>query len=126
MMSPFEREVLQTFDGAPVDVLVLGLLQRRILVEQVGHIGQVQLGVAADDVGRRDELAAAQPIGLLQHALRPLQVLLLLRGLEVNARGSGSAGDYKQDTTTTTAAAVLNYVTHPWRTANCIGGHLMF
>lgn len=68
-----------TFDGAPVDVLVLWFLQRRVLVEQIGNKGQVQFGVAADDVRWHDELSASEPVGLVQHALGPLHVLCLLQ-----------------------------------------------
>lgn len=55
-------------------------MQGRVFVEQVGDEGQVELGVAADDVGGGDELAAAEALGLLQHALGPLHVVLLLPG----------------------------------------------
>lgn len=67
------------FDGAPVDVLVLRLLQSWVLVKQIGNEGQVELRVAADDICRHDELPAAEPVGLVQHALGPLQVLFLLQ-----------------------------------------------
>lgn len=69
-----------TFQEGPVDVLVFGLGECWVLVEQVGHEGQVQFGVATDHVSRRDELAAAQPVRLLQHELCPAQVVLLLQG----------------------------------------------
>lgn len=69
-----------TLDGAPVNVLVLWLLQGRILIEQVGNVRQVQLGVAADYVGCCDELSAAKTVSLLQHALCSLYVLFLLQG----------------------------------------------
>lgn len=68
-----------TFDGAPVDVLVLWFLQSRVLIEQIGHKSQVQFGVAPDDVCRHDELPASEPVGFIQHALGPLQVLFLLQ-----------------------------------------------
>lgn len=79
-----------TLDGAPVDVLVLWFLQRRVLVEQVGDEGQVEFGVAADDICRHDELSASEPVGLIQHALGPLQVLLLLQR---ERRVGGRLGD---------------------------------
>lgn len=72
------RDGAQTFDGAPVDVLVLRFLQSRVLVEQIGNKSQVQFGVATDDVRRHDELSAPEAVGLVQHALGPLQVLFLL------------------------------------------------
>lgn len=79
-----------TFDGAPVDILVLWLLQSRILVEQIGNKSQVELGVAADDVCGHDELPAAKLVSLIQHALGPLQVVFLLqRQQEVGAKRSG-------------------------------------
>lgn len=53
-------------------------MQGRVFVEQVGDEGQVELGVAADDVGGGDELAAAEALSLLQHALGSLHVILLL------------------------------------------------
>lgn len=76
--APCDVCTLLTFNGAPVDVLVLWLMQGRVFVEQVGDEGQVELGVAADDVGGGDELAAAEALGLLQHALGSLHVILLL------------------------------------------------
>lgn len=69
-----------TLNGAPVNVLVLGLLQRWVLVEQIGDEGQVQLGVSSHHIRRHDELSAAEALGLVQHALGSLQVLLLLQG----------------------------------------------
>lgn len=72
------RDGAQTFDGAPVDVLVLGFLQSRVLVEQIGNKSQVQFGVATDDIRRHDELSAPEAVGLVQHALGTLQVLFLL------------------------------------------------
>lgn len=70
----------QTFNGAPVNVLVFGFFQGRVLVEEVGHEGKVQLGIPSHHIGRHDELPAAQPLSLLQHGLGPLQVILLLQG----------------------------------------------
>lgn len=55
-------------------------MQGRVFVEQVGDEGQVELGVAADDVGGGDELAAAEALCLLQHALGSLHIILLLPG----------------------------------------------
>lgn len=76
--APCDVCTLLTFNGAPVDVLVLWLMQGRVFVEQVGDEGQVELGVATDNVGGGDELAAAEALGLLQHALGSLHVILLL------------------------------------------------
>lgn len=55
-------------------------MQGRVFVEQVGNEGQVELGVPADDVGGGDELSAAEALGLLQHALGALHIILLLPG----------------------------------------------
>lgn len=71
-----------TFEGTPVDVLVLWLLQRWIFVEQVGYKRQVEFGVAADDISGHDELSAPEALGLIQHALGSLQVVLLLKDNE--------------------------------------------
>jgi len=67
-----------TFNRAPVDVLVLWLMQGRVFVEQVGDECQVQLWVPPDNISGCDELPAPQPLCLLQHALRTLHVVLLL------------------------------------------------
>lgn len=80
--APCDICIFLTFNGAPVDVLVLWLMQGRVFVEQVGDEGQIELGVPPDDVGGGDELAAAEALGLLQHALGSLHVILLLPGTE--------------------------------------------
>lgn len=54
-------------------------MQGRVLVEQVGNECQVQLWVPPDNISGCDELPAAQPLCLLQHALSTLHVVLLLR-----------------------------------------------
>lgn len=77
-----------TFDGAPVDVLVLRLLQGWVFVEQVGDKSQVQLGVAADNIGGHDELSAAEALGLVQHALSTPQVVLLLEDSRAPSEGT--------------------------------------
>lgn len=68
-----------TLQKSPVDVLILGFGQRRVLVEEIGHKGQVEFRVARHDVSRRDKLSAAQPVCLLQHTLGSLQVIFLLQ-----------------------------------------------
>lgn len=70
-----------TFQKGPVDVLVFRLGKCWVLVEQVGNEGQVQFGVATDHISWCDELPAAEAIRLLQHVLRPPQVILLLPGI---------------------------------------------
>lgn len=83
-----------TFDGAPVNVLVLWFLQRWIFVEQVGYKGQVKFGVAADNIGGHDELSASEELGLIQHALGPSQVVHLLKDKDACLKvGSCSTGD---------------------------------
>lgn len=67
-----------TLQEPPVDVLVLRFSQSWILVEQIGHKGQVEFGVPAHHVSRGDKLSTAEPVGLLQHRLRPFQVVSLL------------------------------------------------
>lgn len=74
----FEFPVKPTFDGAPVDVLVLWFLQSRVLVKQIGNKSQVEFRIAPDDVWRHDKLSAAEPLRLVQHALCTLQVVFLL------------------------------------------------
>lgn len=68
----------RTLNRAPVNVLVFRLLQSRILVEQIGHIGQIEFRVSSDHVCGRDELSAAEAVGLFQHALGSLQVVFFL------------------------------------------------
>lgn len=88
-----------TFQHLPVDVFVLWFGQRWIFVEQVGHKGEIEFWIPADDVGRGDELPTAEPVGLNKHGLRPVLVVPLLnnrvpleapRGCErrPNARGT--------------------------------------
>ena len=83
-----------TLDGAPVNVLVLWLLQGRILIKQVGNVRQVQLGVAADYVGCCNKLSAAKTGSLLQHALCSLYVLFLLQGAVRERLNSNIYGIY--------------------------------
>lgn len=52
--------------------------ERRVLVEQRGHEGQVQLGVPAHHVGGRHKLPAAETFGLQEHELSPAGQVLLL------------------------------------------------
>lgn len=68
----------QTFDGTPVDVLVLRFLQGRILVEEVCHKSHVEFWVPADNISCRDKLSAPETVCLVQHALGPFQVVLVL------------------------------------------------
>lgn len=68
-----------TFKSPPVDVLVLGFVQGRVSVKEVGNESQVQLGVPSDYICGCDKLPAAQPLCLLQHAFCPLDVILLLQ-----------------------------------------------
>lgn len=67
-----------TFQHLPVDIFVLWFGQCWIFVEQVGHKSEIEFRVPADDVGRGDELATAEPVGLNQHGLRPVLVVHLL------------------------------------------------
>lgn len=70
---------LLTFQSSPVDVLVLWFVQGRVSVKEVGNESQVQLGVPSHNICGCDKLPAAQPLCLLQHALCPLDVILLLQ-----------------------------------------------
>lgn len=67
-----------TFQQLPVNVLILRFGQCRVFVEQICHKRQVEFGVTADNIGRGDKLSTAKPVGLLQHGLRPLQIVFLL------------------------------------------------
>ena len=65
-------------------------LQGRVVIEQIGNKGLVQLLVAARNVSRSDEGFAADLVSLLQHHLRPLEVVSLAQGSLVHPRGLGS------------------------------------
>lgn len=88
MQSLAERITLLTFQPVPVQVYILGFGQCGIFVEEVGHEGQVELGAPADDVSRGDKLSTAEPLGLLQHSLGPLQVVPLLNDTHGRSLGS--------------------------------------
>lgn len=79
---------LLTFQPVPVQVYVLGFGQCWVFVEEVGHEGQVEFGAPTDDVSRGDELSAAEPLGLLQHGLGPLQVVPFLNDTQGHSLGS--------------------------------------
>lgn len=68
----------QTFDGTPVDVLVLRFLQGRILVEEVRHKSHVEFWVPTDNISCHDKLSAPETVSLVQHALGPFQVVVVL------------------------------------------------
>lgn len=57
---------------------VLLPIESRVVVEQRGHEGQVQLGVPAHHVSGRHKLPAAESLGLQEHELSPAGQVLLL------------------------------------------------
>ena len=63
-------------DFAEVDVG--GLIKGRVHVEEVGHIGEVELVVARHHVVRRHKSPALDLLRLLQHAFCSLRQVLLL------------------------------------------------
>lgn len=76
---------MPTFHQSPVKVFILWFGQCWIFVKQIGHKGKVEFGVSTDDVIRCDKLSTAEPVGLLQHGLGPLQVVLLLSNTQTTA-----------------------------------------
>lgn len=75
----FHWDRLRTLYVRRLHIVEVDLLERGMHVEQVGHEGQVELAVAADDVVRGDKLPAVQPGRLLQHQLGPLGQIVLLQ-----------------------------------------------
>lgn len=69
---------MPTFQQSPVNIFVLWFGQGWVFVEQIGHKSKVEFGVSTDDVSWGDKLSTAEPVGLLQHGLRPLHVVSLL------------------------------------------------
>lgn len=67
-----------TFQQSPVNIFILWFGQGGVFVEQIGHKSEVEFGVSTDDVSWGDKLSTAEPVGLLQHGLRPLHVVSLL------------------------------------------------
>lgn len=59
-------------------VLVLRFCESRVLVEERGHKGQVELCVSRHDIGGGHKLSAAEAVGLFEHTLRSLHKILLL------------------------------------------------
>ena len=60
-----------------------------MVVEEVGHEGEVELVHALRHVGRGDEAAAAELVRLLQHDLRPGQQVGLQQRVPVDPRVRG-------------------------------------
>lgn len=88
LQTPKIKVCLLTFQPVPVQVYIFGFGQCWVFVEEVGHKGQVEFGAPADDISRGDKLSAAEPLGLLQHGLGPLQVVSLLNNTQGRSLGS--------------------------------------
>ena len=63
-------------------VLTLVVIESGVLVEEIGDEGEVELGVAHDDVLGINKLAAADLLGVLEHQLCALQGIGLAQRLE--------------------------------------------
>ena len=68
-----------------LDVLLLGWVKGREVVEEIGHKSQVELLLTLDHVLGGDKGSALDLVSLIQHELRPLQEVLTGHGLLVNS-----------------------------------------
>ena len=66
-----------------LDILLLGRVQGRVVVEQVSNKRQVELFLALDHILGGDEGSALNFVRLVQHELRPLQQILPAHGVLV-------------------------------------------